>query len=392
MKEIWKLSWIWIIQEVSFYFLKLGISLEAATAASISVTAWTDYLRPINVPIVVRVSITSFSARMLLKVKPLWETNRIWFGFYRHPELKLELNLEPIISDKLVKIELVNQVIEARIKHALEEFVILPNMDSIVFWPFHDGLEEEFDSSDDEVLEEELGSESGSSELVDEVEELENLVSTADDFSEEMDIHDDVYLNYIGEAAYKVGKFVRDYRIDDATKSVVNTIASHMDLYLGPTVNYLNDASKPCRERVIEETKTLGLDLVDRLGLKPEKPLCSNEDDQNSLGQTPPKKIRKSNSRILDVMGLKISTHAPEDSEVDIPRRIRKDRVHKISSEPNFQRNVSSEQEQSECESSMESLGLSDSAGELRKSRSVMILNEEKDAERAKRLNFYKGS
>lgn len=48
-------------------------------------------MRPINVPIVVRVSITAFSARVLLKVKPLWETNRIWFGFYRHPELKLEM-------------------------------------------------------------------------------------------------------------------------------------------------------------------------------------------------------------------------------------------------------------------------------------------------------------
>jgi hypothetical protein len=86
----------------------------------------------------VAVKINRFSARVLLKIKPFWESNRLWFGFYHKPELKLELQVEPIISNKLIKLHLVNQVIERRIKVALEEYVMLPNMDDLLFWDFRD--------------------------------------------------------------------------------------------------------------------------------------------------------------------------------------------------------------------------------------------------------------
>ncbi|KAI8923576.1 putative integral membrane protein conserved region-domain-containing protein, partial [Entophlyctis helioformis] len=115
-----------------------GVRIEAATVATLSVPAWDAYMKPITVPIVVAVKIKRFSARVLLKVKPFWETNRIWFGFYRKPELKLELEVEPIISNKLIKIQMVNQVIERRIKEALEESFMLPNMDDLSFTPFED--------------------------------------------------------------------------------------------------------------------------------------------------------------------------------------------------------------------------------------------------------------
>ncbi|KAL2915008.1 hypothetical protein HK105_205552 [Polyrhizophydium stewartii] len=115
-----------------------GVRVEAATVANLSVAALDAYMKPITVPIVVAVTIKRFSARVLLKIKPFWETNRVWFGFYRQPELKLELEVEPIISNKLIKIQMVNQVIERRIKQALEESVMLPNMDDLSFWPFED--------------------------------------------------------------------------------------------------------------------------------------------------------------------------------------------------------------------------------------------------------------
>ncbi|KAI8897911.1 putative integral membrane protein conserved region-domain-containing protein [Globomyces pollinis-pini] len=115
-----------------------GVRLEASSCVTLSVPAWDAYMKPIIVPIVVAVKIKTFSARLLLKIKPFWESNRIWFGFYRQPELKLELEVEPIISNKLIKIQMVNQVIEQRIKKALEAYVMLPNMDDLSFWDFTD--------------------------------------------------------------------------------------------------------------------------------------------------------------------------------------------------------------------------------------------------------------
>ena len=101
-----------------------GVRLVLATEATVSIPAWDSYMKPITVPIVVAVKINRFSARILFKIKPFRETNRIWFGFFRKPELKLELEVEPIISNKLIKIQMVNQVIERRIKDSLEAYVI----------------------------------------------------------------------------------------------------------------------------------------------------------------------------------------------------------------------------------------------------------------------------
>lgn len=138
-----------------------GISVEASTAATLSVPAWDAYMKPITVPIVVAIKIKRFSARVLLKIKPFWESNRLWFGFYHEPELKLELQVDPIISNKLIKLHLVNQVIERRIKSALSEYVMLPNMDDLLFWDFRDIFGSPLtDESSEENSEDELEVES----------------------------------------------------------------------------------------------------------------------------------------------------------------------------------------------------------------------------------------
>lgn len=115
-----------------------GFQVVLATEATLSVPAWDSYMKPITVPVVVAVKMKRFSARVLIKIKPFWESNRIWFGFFRQPELKLELEVEPIISNKLIKLQMVNQVIERRIKDSLEAYVMLPNMDDLSFWDFTD--------------------------------------------------------------------------------------------------------------------------------------------------------------------------------------------------------------------------------------------------------------
>ncbi len=143
-----------------------GVRLVLATEATLSVPAWDAYMRPITVPVTVAVKIKRFSARVLFKIKPFWESNRIWFGFYRQPELKLELEVEPIISNKLIKIQMVNQVIERRIKESLEAYVMLPAMDDLSFWDFTDLNGSPFgEKEEEEEEEEELNDSIGESEV-----------------------------------------------------------------------------------------------------------------------------------------------------------------------------------------------------------------------------------
>ncbi|KAJ3101729.1 hypothetical protein HDU97_001079 [Phlyctochytrium planicorne] len=134
-----------------------GVRVEAATVATISVSAFEPYVKPLEIPLVVAIKVKRFSARVLIKIKPFWETSRVWVGFYQEPGLKLELDVEPIISNKLIRLQVVNQIIERRIKEALNELVVLPNMDDFSFWPadgkggiFWDSDDEEEDENEDD--------------------------------------------------------------------------------------------------------------------------------------------------------------------------------------------------------------------------------------------------
>ncbi|KAJ3214463.1 hypothetical protein HDU67_001648 [Dinochytrium kinnereticum] len=126
-----------------------GVRVEAATVATISVSAFEPYVKPLEIPLVVAIKVKRFSAKVLIKIKPYCESSRVWVGFYREPGLKLELDVEPIISNKLIRLQVVNQIIERRIKEALEELVVLPNMDDFSFWP-SDGKGGIFWESDEE--------------------------------------------------------------------------------------------------------------------------------------------------------------------------------------------------------------------------------------------------
>ncbi|KAI8824307.1 uncharacterized protein EV422DRAFT_519678 [Fimicolochytrium jonesii] len=107
--------------------------LEVATLATISINSLD--LKPLQVPLVVGVQIDRFAARLLIKIKGMWETNRVWLGIQREPAVQLEMKVVPVVGHKMISMSLVNTVIERRIKEVIEEFFVLPNMEDLGFWP-----------------------------------------------------------------------------------------------------------------------------------------------------------------------------------------------------------------------------------------------------------------
>ncbi|KAJ1568538.1 hypothetical protein HK096_006148 [Nowakowskiella sp. JEL0078] len=108
-----------------------GSSVQAATVATISVPAMQSYFGPLQIPLVVSICVNRISARILLKFD---KSNRMFFGIYQDPPMQLELSVQPIIADKRLKLQLINQLIERRVIHALNSVCILPNMDDWSFW------------------------------------------------------------------------------------------------------------------------------------------------------------------------------------------------------------------------------------------------------------------
>ncbi|KAJ3273905.1 hypothetical protein HDV01_003736 [Terramyces sp. JEL0728] len=216
-----------------------GVRVEAATQASLSVPAWDAYMKPITVPIVVAVKINKFSARVLFKIKPFWESNRIWFGFYRQPELKLELEVEPIISNKLIKIQMVNQVIERRIKQSLEAYVMLPNMDDLSFWDFEDLNGSPFKS--DELSEGEIEMHSN----VTLKGTLPNVTKALDSVTHE-EIEDDeqesmVNASIVGEALES--QFQTQSRRTRSISKYIENVERHMEQYKSPNDDWMSSSS-----------------------------------------------------------------------------------------------------------------------------------------------------
>jgi hypothetical protein len=349
-------------------------------------------MKPIVVPLVVALTLKRFSARVLIKVKPFWESNRIWFGFYRKPELKLELEVEPIISNKFIKISMVNEVIQKRIKDSLEAYVMLPNMDDLCFWNFDNlnqspfeknesGTESEYDINfdtlndsssgfvpDDQTMSERdsivnaslLGEalESNFDSTFNRKKSIANYISNVephlDNFSTplpqnwkypdspgssttvpESDIsqdeidsiaiaHKDVtytelfgvssdtgsasdtassYVEYLGTAAYTLGKISRQIVLDHRTQQLV----SHVATIAKPAVDYAASVSTPYAKSLQTQAVNVGLNAIEILGLKPEDESKLMPADASPYGS-----LTKKQSNTWSLLGLNISTRAPE--------------------------------------------------------------------------------
>jgi hypothetical protein len=91
-------------------------------------------LKPVKVTIVLAVLVKSISGMMTLKIKAP-PTNRFWIGFQEAPEM--DIVIEPIVADKAIKLNMVLSAIESKIREAMVEAIVLPNMDDTPFFDSH---------------------------------------------------------------------------------------------------------------------------------------------------------------------------------------------------------------------------------------------------------------
>ncbi|KAF9103145.1 hypothetical protein BGX27_010720 [Mortierella sp. AM989] len=91
-------------------------------------------LKPVKVTIVLAVLVKSISGMMTLKVKAP-PTNRFWIAFQEPPEM--DIVIEPIVADKAIKLNMVISAIETKIREAMVEAIVLPNMDDFPFFDSH---------------------------------------------------------------------------------------------------------------------------------------------------------------------------------------------------------------------------------------------------------------
>lgn len=93
---------------------------------------YSSLMKPIRVPLVLSVSLKKLSGKFLLKVKPP-PTNRYWIGFYEMPVMDWEIT--PIVSDKQIRLSMVTNAIQSKIREFMMENIVLPNMDDFPFCP-----------------------------------------------------------------------------------------------------------------------------------------------------------------------------------------------------------------------------------------------------------------
>nr|CAG8495063.1 5748_t:CDS:2 [Entrophospora candida] len=104
-----------------------GFRVEIETEAIIAVTK----LKTIKLPVVLAVVLRGLQGRLLLRIKPP-PTNRIWTGFYEMP--KLDLLIEPVVSETQLKFAPIIKVIESKIHEMFMDSLVLPNMDDAPFF------------------------------------------------------------------------------------------------------------------------------------------------------------------------------------------------------------------------------------------------------------------
>ncbi|KAG2174311.1 hypothetical protein INT43_004334 [Umbelopsis isabellina] len=107
--------------------------LEIATDIAWS---YSSKMKPIKVHVELAVMLKKLTGKVLVKIKPP-PSNRLWIGFYEPPQM--DWIIEPIVSDKPIKLSMVTNAIESKIREFMVENMVLPNMDDFPFFET-DGL------------------------------------------------------------------------------------------------------------------------------------------------------------------------------------------------------------------------------------------------------------
>ncbi|KAF9110616.1 hypothetical protein BGX27_006109 [Mortierella sp. AM989] len=104
-----------------------GFRAEIEAEAVVAVTK----KMPIKVSLVLVVTLDRLEGRLQAWIKPP-PSNRIWYGFYHRPQV--EMKIEPVVSDKHIKSNLIIKAIENKLMEAISETFVLPNMDDVSFF------------------------------------------------------------------------------------------------------------------------------------------------------------------------------------------------------------------------------------------------------------------
>ncbi|KAF9379995.1 hypothetical protein BGX21_002498, partial [Mortierella sp. AD011] len=94
-----------------------------------AVVAVTKKIQPV-ISLVLVVTLDRLEGRLQAWIKPP-PSNRIWYGFYHVPQV--EMKIEPVVSDKHIKSNLIIKAIENKLMEAITETFVLPNMDDMPF-------------------------------------------------------------------------------------------------------------------------------------------------------------------------------------------------------------------------------------------------------------------
>ncbi|KAF8957222.1 hypothetical protein BGZ46_002237 [Entomortierella lignicola] len=103
-----------------------GFRAEIEAEAVVNVTK-----KGIKVSLVLVVTLDRLEGRLQAWIKPP-PSNRIWYGFYHRPQV--EMKIEPVVSDKHIKSNLIIKAIENKLMEAISETFVLPNMDDVAFF------------------------------------------------------------------------------------------------------------------------------------------------------------------------------------------------------------------------------------------------------------------
>lgn len=87
--------------------------------------------KPYNINLELMVVVKSVEGNVCVRIKKP-PSNRVWWGFTTPP--KIDLRVLPVVSDRKIQVNMVLKAIEKQIRDAVNDSIVLPNMDDLAFF------------------------------------------------------------------------------------------------------------------------------------------------------------------------------------------------------------------------------------------------------------------
>ncbi|KAG5360726.1 putative PH domain-containing protein [Yarrowia sp. B02] len=144
-----------------------GYTIEISTKATFNFGQKLINIKPRPVTLVLRLTLSKMEGIVVFQIKPPPST-RIWWGFESMPEMSLKV--EPVVSARQITYSMVTNAIESKIREIVKESIVLPFTEDANFfpsqpgnpyrgglWEDHVGKEEEYETKDEEPVDEKAG-------------------------------------------------------------------------------------------------------------------------------------------------------------------------------------------------------------------------------------------